>query len=63
MTPYELETIVRGVRSARKDLSEAGAENAASLAPMICIMLETLLQHEADKAAQQRWADAKTPAR
>lgn len=49
MTPYDLETIVRGVQSARKDLKEAGVENAASLAPLICTMLETLIQHEADK--------------
>jgi hypothetical protein len=56
MIPHDLETIVRGVRSARKDLREAGAENAASLSPLICEMLETLLQHEADKEAARRRA-------
>lgn len=54
MTPYDLEQIVRGVRSARKDLREANAENVNSLAPLICTMLETLLQHEADKEAVSR---------
>ena len=53
MTPYDLETVVRGVQSARKDLQEAGAENYRSLAPLICSMLETLIQHEADKEADR----------
>ena len=56
MTPYDLETIIRGVQSARKDLKGAGAENAQSLAPLICSMLEALLQHEADKEADRRLA-------
>lgn len=54
MTPYDLETIVRGVQSSRRDLKEAGAENYRSLAPLICTMLETLLQHEADKLTDPR---------
>jgi hypothetical protein len=56
MTPYDLETIVRGVRSARNDLREAGAENAASLTPLICELLEILLQHEANKETDRRRA-------
>jgi hypothetical protein len=51
MTPYDLERILRSVKSARKELKESGFENTQSLAPLICTMLETLLQHEADKAA------------
>jgi hypothetical protein len=53
MTPHDLERILRSVKSARKELKESGFENAQSLAPLICTMLETLLQHEADKGRSE----------
>lgn len=57
MTPHDLETIVRGVREARADLKEGGAENVHSLTPLICTMLETLLQHAADVEVERLRAE------
>lgn len=54
MTPYDLETVVRAIKEKRSELLptyDQGATTtyALGLVPLICTMLETLLQHEADK--------------
>lgn len=49
MRPSDLDTLVHRIRKERNTLLESGLHNAENLAPMICSMLEALLQHEADK--------------
>lgn len=52
MTPYDLERVLGVVRKKRAELKAAGIdESDVNLQPLICSMLETLLQHEAEKAA------------
>jgi arginine decarboxylase-like protein len=54
MTSHNIERVLGVVRQKRSELKAAGIdEYDVNLQPLICSMLETLLQHEADKQSER----------